>query len=346
MSQRKSNVFLVFTQYHLMISVNIIFDRFKEYNNIIYFSDNGRMDLDNKSSEEFIHLIKIKKGDEIQQKYIDEIVSSKPERFFIFQEDNIEIHYLTYMLSKKGIKIALAQDGNKPYCVIKKDKLFLSIVRDNYYNYLFMFKRRKYIYNYGFYNKYKYGTLKQLDEIWLTHPEAFIKTSKKPIVKNPDFSKASIDYLVKLFGFDSNIDLQNIFFYIAKPLKEDYWNTEYEILKSILASKINVRIIYKTHPNQSPKMLEYYNNFNNVELLYDKTPAELYIFNISNSVVMGINSAAMITYNPSNQYINISQLFKGGRYFTQYTVQNPVTHIKNVSSMEELTSLCFNSANN
>lgn len=50
----KTNIFLVHTEYHLMLSINLIFDRFIDCKNCIYYTKGKRLSREFKSNNSSI----------------------------------------------------------------------------------------------------------------------------------------------------------------------------------------------------------------------------------------------------------------------------------------------------
>ena len=331
---KKTNIFLVHTQYHIILTINIIFNKYKDYNNIVFYT-RKRIDKTLSSNCNFISFYGIDNGSFGTKVFLKKLLDLNPERFFFFQENCSETIYLTHFLSKKNITISLVQDGSKPYHTFKKKRLLYCIIRDTLIDYKQMMKRKALVPAIFFHNNYKYAFLKQVKEVWLTFPEKYKNRTNKTILQIPDYSDESIDFAKKIFDF--NFVFDECVLYLGQPLKPEYWEYELSIVKSIFGLFPGKRIMYKAHPLQTENMLSDYENMTNISIIRDKAPAELYILSLNNSLVISIGSTSMLTNNTKCKFYYTNKLYKGGRMFSQVEVANPTSHIKVIKSIQEIS---------
>lgn len=333
MKMKKTNVFLVRTQYHVLMSVNTIFNNYKDYNNIIYFLK-GRIDNDILSNEDFIVFKELERNKFGNTDFVNHLKELKPERFFFFQENCSETLFLLNKLSKTDIIISLLQDGVKPYNHYKKKRLLYCILRDTINDYKEMFQRKQ-MALIGFHNNYKYAFSKEVDEVWLTYPEKYNNRTKKKLIQLPYYSEESIKFCNQLFNFKVDFDVESIL-YLGQAWKPIYWEREKEIFDYILQKFPEKKIIYKAHPNSEKGQLDLYKDYNNILIIKDMIPAELYVLVMKNTIILSAVSTSMFAYNETCKYYYTYKLYYFGNIFTQVDPGNPTDHIINIDNMNEI----------
>lgn len=333
METQKTNVFLVRTQYHVLMAVNTIFSQYRDYHNIIYYLK-GRISNDFKSNEPFIEFRELERNKFGNTDFVGVIKAFKPERFFFFQENCSETLFLLNKLSKTGITISLLQDGTKPYHHYKKKRLLYCVLRDTLNDYKEMFKRKQVAWI-GFHNNYKYAFSKEVDEVWLTYPEKYNNRTKKKLVQLPYYSEESIAFSNHLFHFKIDFEVDSIL-YLGQAWKRIYWEREKEIFDYLLAKFPDKKIIYKAHPNSEQGQLDLYNSYPNIRVIKDKIPAELYVLIMKNTIILSAASTSMFAYNDSCKYYYTYKLYNFGNIFTQIDIGNPTSHIVNIDDLNEI----------
>lgn len=330
---KKTNVFLVRTQYHVLMAVNTIFSEYKDYNNNIYYLK-GRINNDIESIEDFIVFKKLERNKFGNADFAKHLKELKPERFFFFQENCSETLFLLNKLSKTDIIISLLQDGTKPYHHYKKKRLLYCILRDTLNDYKEMYKRKQ-MALIGFHNNYKYAFSKEVDEVWLTYPEKYNNRTKKKLIQLPYYSEESIKFCNQLFNFKVDFDVESIL-YLGQAWKQIYWEREKEIFDYLFKKFPNKKIIYKAHPNSEPGQLELYNQYENILIIKDIIPAELYVLIMKNTIILSAASTSMFVYNETCKYYYTYKLYQFGNIFTQIDMGNPTDYIVNIDDMNEI----------
>lgn len=315
------------------MTINTIFSHYKEYNNIIYFLK-GRINKDLVSNEDFIVFKELERNKFGNTDFVNHIKEINPERFFFFQENCSETLFLINKLHKTDIIISLLQDGTKPYHHYKKKRLLYCILRDTLQDYKEMFKRKQ-VALIGFHNNYKYAFSKEVDEVWLTYPEKYNNRTKKKLVQLPYYSQESINFCNQLFGFKVNFDVESIL-YLGQAWKRIYWEREKEIFDYLLQKYPNKKIIYKSHPNSEPEQLDLYKEYENIVIIKDIIPAELYVLTMKNTIILSAASTSMFVANASCKFYYTYKLYNFGNIFTQIDIGNPTDYIVNIDDMSEI----------
>lgn len=333
MKEKKTNVFLVRTQYHVLMAVNTIFSQYKDYNNIIYFLK-GRIINDFQSDEDLIVFKELERNKFGNIDFANIIKTIKPERFFFFQENCSETLFLINKLAQTEITISLLQDGTKPYHHYKKKRLIYCILRDTINDYKEMVKRKQVAWI-GFHNNYKYAFSSEVDEVWLTYTENYINRTKKKLVQLPYYSQESIVFCNNLFNFKIDFDVESIL-YLGQAWKQIYWDREKEIFDYLIEKFPSKKIIYKAHPNSEPGQLDLYSNYSNIVVVKNKIPAELYVLIMKNTIILSAASTSMFAQNETCKYFYTYKLYNFGNIFTQIDIGNPTSHIINIDNLNEI----------
>jgi len=333
MKMKKTNVFLVRTQYHMVMTANTIFNEYKEYNNIVYYLK-GRINIDFMSTIDFIEFKELERNKFGNADFVSTIKKINPVRFFFFQENCSETLFVINKLAKTTIIISLLQDGTKPYHHYRKKRLLYCILRDTFNDYKEMFQRKQ-VALIGFHNNYKYAFSKEVDEVWLTYREKYNNRTNKKLIQLPYYSPESIDFSNKLFNFKVDFDVESIL-YLGQAWKQIYWEREKEIFDYLIQKYPNKKIIYKAHPNSESGQLDLYKEYENILVIKNKIPAELYVLVMKNTIILSAASTSMFAYNETCKYYYTYKLYYFGNIFTQVDIGNPTDYIVNIDKLEEI----------
>lgn len=332
----KPNVFLVHTEYHLMLAINIVFELYKDRKNYIYVTK-SRIKREFTSEHDFLEYKYLPGKDYGTKSLVKSLLKLDLGHFFYFQEDCSDNIYLTYFLYKNKIPVSLVQDGTKPYHSYHKKHLFLSRVRDTMMIYKEMIRRKSVVPTVLLANYYAYANTKYVTDVWLTCPDKYINASNKTIMKIPDFNAESIMELNSLYGFDESMLDTNAILFIGTPFQFDNdCKMELNIIQDLKAIFANSKVVYKAHPNTSKDMLDKIKAIDGVELFLEKIPAELLILSMKNTIIIGSCSTSMLTYNKTCRYYWTHKKFTNSREFTTIHIGNPTNYIKEITSVDEI----------
>lgn len=329
----KTNIFLVHTEYHLMLSINLIFDKYLDYNNLIYYTKGGRLSGDFVSYDKNITFRPI-----IDQQSVDiyrEMYNAHPENFFYFQSNSATNLYIAYNLHRNGTKISLIQDGLKPYVVWNKSHEFLSMVKDTFLTYKELFSKKMYLYKVMPIYYYRYGYDKFIDELWFSYPEKFPYKIKKTIHRLPLFSSKALDYINKLFKFEvDKYDLDSVLI-VGQPAESiDIEDEDVKIITQIACANNNV--LYKPHPLTQKRHLERIQAIPNIRIVKDGFPVEILMLQLKDTLILSRHSTSMLTNNPSCRYYWTHRLYPKSKVTNQLNIINPTNHIVEVEDINEI----------
>ena len=173
----KNNIYVVLTEYQFLPAVNIATGIYNdpEILNIIYIIRRGTrlMTIDSNKNWDFSN-IQIIFLDEKKPFEIAEIILEKnPSHFLFFQGGYALNVYLAYKLSRRGAEISLGPDGYGPYAVFNKKFHLLSLIIDSFKQNKFLFKNNLFNGKFHLFDYYKYGNLKFIKNLWITHPDQY-----------------------------------------------------------------------------------------------------------------------------------------------------------------------------
>ncbi|GAB1448394.1 hypothetical protein MASR2M44_14030 [Bacteroidota bacterium] len=302
MENKFENLFITGTPYQLIAAFNICKELYasSKYFNIIYFTRSEATDYNLLKLEVDSNIDIIRFDINDWYHLANSLRSKRFNRFFFFLENSIYDKYLAYYLKRNGTIICLAPDGTKPYGIYKKKHETLSMLIDTWRDYKLLRARGLKLPDLIWSRYYRYGSLKFLDEVWLQFPELFnsrINKTKGKIVRMPELKKHNLIMLKKIFGFTSNLLVQNknIILYFNQPFSSKALiDKEMDILSKLNERFPDKKIFVKLHPSTPNNNVELLSAIPYLFLIKDKMPAEFYLANISNSLILTGWSAAVM----------------------------------------------------
>lgn len=348
----KKIVTFVHTEYHLLLFINgllnenelginnehFLFIRGKEKFRISTDVDLSVFPVEVKfvSHDFFSH----KPFSDSSKLFLEEIYDIKPNEFVFYQEMDLLMVILANQLKVKfNTKIILFQDGLKPYNLLKFNSL--SLMKYHHQNNVWMKKN-------GFsidtwlspFWSHRFAFIKEIDEVYLTFPDAYINWNKK-IIKKIDFLNLESlkNKLEKIFHWDHSLinEKEKVILYMSQPMHDDGKSETNFIQK--LAKKFPSNPVYiKLHPLTAQNKIDEYLKHPNFKIIRSKIPAELFIMQLQNSIILSINSTSMFLDNPSCNFYYLSEIFrKDIKRLQRYDVKiHPAPHVKLVKSITEI----------
>ena len=328
----KSNIFLVHTEYHLMIAINIITTMYSEFENHIYIQRRGRLnDIDDLGSSIHIH----KMDDNIAyQEILLQMKDKMPNRFFIFQEYACLELFLSYNLSKLGAIICLVPDGLKPYVVWHKKHEFFSALKDTFTTYSFIYSQKAVIPKFVLVQNYKYGRCPFVNEVWLQYKAGYSNKYRKKIVEIREFTAKTLEIINRCFHYDFSNYVNSDIVVVEQPTKNI--DDDIDIVKKIHDKFPHKQMVIKTHPLMSKEHIRRINELEFVEIIKVVFPVELLLLNLKRAIVISSHSASFFVKNPNCNYYWIHRLYSPTKVMSQLTVVNPTEHIVEVDSIDDI----------
>ena len=185
----------------------------------------------------------------------------------------------------------------------------------------------------------KYAYLKSTQKVYLTFPEAYKNWNRKKLEKIemipiPELNQA----LKKVFRWDDALlpEREKIIFYLNQPMHDDGVD-EFRLLIDFQELFPENKIYMKSHPHITKDKIELYKKLKNVEIIDSPIPAELFIMNLYDSIIISMISTAMFLNNPENKYFYHYKLLENDlKRFKRYKICNPAPHITAVEKLEDI----------
>jgi hypothetical protein len=281
-----------------------------------------------------------KKLSKPEKESLDHLLALHFETFGFFQEqDPIAIiiinHYKT-----RNTKIHLFQDGLKPY-IAHSMSFSPALIINNVKQNIWIKKNGYPITNYfSFINCKMYGFLKGIDKLFLTFPEAYINWNKLAIDKiEPTLGDEFVTVLKKLFLWNDGLlqKRENVIFFMNQPMHDD-GSFEVNLLQNLQKKYPDATIYIKNHPLTSKVKIEAYKQISNVTLISSKIPAELFISQLSNSIILSVCSTSMFIDNPKCKFYYTFAIEENNNIerLKKYKVINPTKHVISVHTMDDI----------
>lgn len=346
MKEIKKNLFVTFTPYQFISAYNLCKENYQsdEIENIIYFFKSKKNSYELSLKFEDFNGEIVRFDDESWLNIIATLKGQIFNRFFFFQENSIHNKYLAYYLKKKGTLICLGPDGTKPYGIFNKKHELLSMLKDTWRDYKLLNSNGLKLYSLIWSKYYRYGSFKHLDEVWLQYPELFDAKKNKTkgkIVKLPELKIENIIKLSKSFKFDCKLnEKEGIILYFNQPFfSKPLIDKEFEILEQISISFPHKKINIKLHPGTNPSVKDKMLGKSYLNVIEDKMPAEFYLKEVYNSILLtGWSAALMHDINKNNNnYFYLYPLYKktNDKVLSQISLIG-FPHVKMLDNIKEL----------
>jgi len=336
----KSIVFMVNTEYHLLLSVGIIQQYFNSgYKLLIYRvspKDGTRLNNVCFNSSDIIYkqIIYDYRHPQIHLKvHLNEIIDVHPDIFFFFLENKFWMGYFFSRLHKKGTKIILGPDGMKAYSDYTVP--LLSIVKNTFKGFVYSIESK--IFFPPFVERC-YATSKYIDEVWVDNKEKFKNRTNKKVIEfiipHDESYVADLNKIFMVKKEDFLLMKEKTILFLDSPFSsEPYYDKTIHILKELQNKYTDRKLAIKLHQLSSNKARKKYRSISGVFFVESQYPAELYIANAKDCIVVSLISTSLLFYNPCCRYYWIYPMFK--QIVDYSNIKNPTKHIKVVESIAE-----------
>lgn len=336
-------VFIVHTEYHLMETIGYITHYFPDslydiYIFIFSVKNGGRIKVSDLNFDSFnIKVVYVSYEQESyfslhNKRMLGNIINLDPSIMFIFTEFHYWKQYLVSKLHKKGCKIILAPDGAHAY----SDKTFTPrsnikyMLRSFFINLTnltippFFIKR----------GKYNYAYLKHIDEVWVDNAAIFKNRNNHQVKETLSFGEIdSLTNIKRIYNADDLKTIENCVLFIDQPIDEiSQLNEIIDVIKTV-AHRTKYPVYIKMHPNSNSNVVDIYKQ-NGFIVLPNNLPAELYIQNLENSIILSLFSTALFLDNKTCRFYWIYPMFDF--YKKTLNIKNPTDHIVLASNREEI----------
>lgn len=340
-------VILTSTQYHVLLAISIIEEYFGDrdkYNVILIKSNKGAVEdtiVNTGGNYSIRHLNIQQKGLNLVPETITaikELTAMPVKQFLFFNEDYLVALYMALSLKKRGTIVGLVQDGLKGYAIVNKSALKYRLLRTIEF-YKFLKANGLKLGSFYFVN-IKYGQSSAVDELWLTHPESTV-LSTKPIRKINFLSNAAqLEDANKTFSFtDKDLPSDNVIFLISSIVKESdkVCEVEKKLVEDLQQKYPDAKTYIKVHPRIPEKTLRMMKEFKNTVIIENPAPAELYIAKLDKAIVIASFSTSLLYDNDKSKYYWAYPMYQKHLKNLSYTkLINPTTHIKVVDTVNDI----------
>ena len=336
-------VFIVHTEYHLMETIGYITHYFPDtmydiYIYIVSVKNGGRIKATDLNFENFkINVVYASYEPNSlftlhNKRMLDGITKLNPDTLFIFTEFHYWKQYLVSKLHKRGCRVILAPDGanvysNRTFTFKKEIKYLLRFFAINLTNLTFppLFINR---------GKYEYAYLKHIDEVWVDNATIFKNRNNHQVKETLNFGEMdSLTNIKKIYGANHLKTLENSVLYIDQPVNDITRLNEIINIINTVANKTKYPVYVKMHPNSDADAVSIYKK-NGFTILPNNLPAELYIQNLKNSIIISLFSTALFLNNKTCRFYWIYPIFDF--YKTTLKIECPVNHIILVNNPTEI----------
>ena len=352
MSDKKSVLFLVHTEYHMMVALSLIADKFDDkqrYDLHIYQTENfskTRFQFD-KNVNLLNHLsydtIKFEEREFRYNKQlvaaINTILKTSYDVFVIFNHHAFLPVFLTKQLYKKGTNIFLAPDGLKPYSNTKKlTPRWSTKTAIKFYKFL----KANQLSFVWYFPTITYANLRVIQKVYVQFPETYNNITKKKVEKvSVLYSKRAKQLVNNYFKFNITNELSVLvktIFYLNIPANDQaIYDFEIKILKELLARFPDYTLIIKLHPLTEEVQKQKFKALKKVLLITKSYPAELYISELLDSIVISFWSTACLINNKNTRvYWLYKALIKNKIMLDYVKIINPTAHIQEVEEISQI----------
>lgn len=342
------NAFLVHNEYHLLLTLNMIFELYNDCNEfenqIFYLFKKTRMldELNLNSIPVKFYKIPVENNPNLSFE-VEGIIKHKPDRIFYFNEGRPINYYIISQLHKIGTKICLVQDGLKPYSVVKKRFEYIAAVYETVIFYTMLTRNGLHLDKLHLFRNYQYGHTKEISELWLQFPNFFNNKFGKALVQMPALeNRTTIDFISKAFRLNELVTVMNkwdkIIFYPSTPLlRKDHIKAEIDFLIELMVSlPPNNGLFIKMHPLMTETYMENYLRVPNAIIFKTAIPAELIILNLKNSIILSGWSTSLLTTNDTCNFYYNYPIYKKDKLLKQFRPANPTNYIVVIDSPSQV----------
>lgn len=339
----KTVVFMVNTEYHLLLSLGILRTcHTANYKTYIYkVAPIGGSRLKQISFEhsdiEYREIVyNYDHPNRNLRERIKEIVNLNPSVFYFFLENKYWLNFLLSSLHNKGTKIVLGPDGLKAYNDSRVS--YLKIIKNTAKGLLGCLKSGIF---YPPLVEKTYATSKYIDEVWVDCPSKYKNRSNKRVVGfqipyGTDFiSELNSIFMVKNKDL-SNMNGKTILFIDSPYSSEKYYEITTKLINEVQRRCPERRLNIKLHQLSSNKAKLKYQLLKDATFLEKQCPAELYIANAQDCIVISLISTSLLFYNPKCRYYWTYPLYQD--LYDYSKIINPTHHIQVISKLEEIVS--------
>lgn len=345
--------YLIHTEYHLLLSID---DAQKKYSDsskydvcfiLIRYAQFNRLkqdlNFDTLPFEVIIMDFNLSLDSKLtveEKNNLDKLLKFKFSSFIFFQEQDALVIIMINKYVEYKTNIYLYQDGLKPY-VMNAMKFSIGLILHDIKQNFWIKKNGYPVKNYlSFVNCKKYGQLRGVNKLFLTFPEAYDNWNNLKLERlNPTFNEQFTNILKKVFEWKDSLlsDKERVIFFMNQPMHDD-GSFEISVLNKLMKKYPKSKIYIKYHPLTSEIKINKYKELDNVVIIESKIPAELFISQLKNSIILSICSTSMFINNEDCKFYWISEIQENNNIerLKRYKIINPTNHVVSVKTVDEI----------
>ena len=350
---RQKILFVVGTEYHMLVTLSAIAD---------LYSDTSKFEitiiqLDSAKKNRFRQDVNLELSNVIYKALNTSCYDKSIENHFKAELNRIENYryntliifnehvelcvYLAKSLSSKGTHVILAPDGMKSYDNLtqiaprwsfKFALRYMNFVRNNQLNSKFN----------KVWPRMRYAFLKEVTELWITNPDVFNNWNNKKVTQfNVMQSPEAVNLINRFFAFDPREELkavENVIFLICMPPKFDIIEKFNQRLIENLSDRFPDRtLVLKLHPSTNEEQIKVLQKYQRCILIQSHKPAELFIAQLHNSIVISYWSTSSLINNVNCRFYWLHKALANEIVMPGILkIKNPTKHIIEVESISEI----------
>lgn len=345
--------YLIHTEYHLLLSID---DAQKKYSDnskydvcfiLMRYTQFNRLKQDLDVDELPFEVLKMDFNLSLESNLtseekanLDKLLEFKFSSFIFFQEQDPLVIIMINKYVESNTNIYLYQDGLKPY-VMNSMKFSVGLILHDFKQNFWIRKNGYPVKNYlSFINCKKYGQLKGINKLFLTFPAAYDNWNNLKIeTLTPTFNEQFANVLKKVFKWNDSLldEKEKVIFFMNQPLHDD-GTFEMSVLKKLKEKYPLSKLYIKYHPLTSEIKIKQYKELSNVIIIDSQIPAELFISQLKNSIVLSICSTSMFINNEDCRFYWFSEIQENNNVarLKRYNIINPTNHVISVKSADEI----------
>lgn len=306
MTNVRNNVFVLGTEYHFLLAMSIIEEHFSapDDKNQLVFTGRRLSNIDAKKLPAHVSAITLVFDAEnnLKTRVRNEIFNREIANLFVVHTYRALETYILSCTPRKTRK-HLMQDGSLFYHKIERP-IILNRIRETWDVYRHLWKKKIVFTDPILYRRY----LQQsgyIQDLWMTHPDLYIEPNPtKPIHRITLFPKDnSVRKFNEYFDIDKSGEFKgfdNCLIYLALIIRdESLMHKEVLEIKKLLSTTGKKNVLIKLHPGSKQAQFDVLRAAFGDVVVKNFVPAEMYIANAVNSVVVGSASTALFYSNPN-----------------------------------------------
>jgi hypothetical protein len=268
-----------------------------------------------------------------------QIFSTSYAVFILFNHHAYLSVYMAKMLHKNGTEIHLAPDGMKVYNTNRKITPRWSLMAALHFQKFLRVNQFEFQWHVP---KLGYANLKEIKKLHIDFPQAYDNYNRKEIEELKILQSPLAKKMVStFFNFMITDDLERtdkIILFLNQPYKsQPLYDFEIEVLQFLALNYLDYQLVVKLHPATEPEQLEKMKKISRIKFISKSYPAELYIAQLVNSMVVSFFSTACLINNENSRIYWLTNIINERKIMLDFfSIQNPTNHIIEVNNLNEI----------